>query len=104
MPNLESLPCLSCLELDLLLLDDLHTLAHGLHVERNELVVALRERLEESLVQALGAHNGANLEQTAQNDHVEHLGVLHLGSLVRSINLIDRDVLAGRRIDDTVPS
>ena len=64
--------------------------------------MTLRQRLVESLVQSVGAYYRTNLEQSAKYNHVEHLGVLHLGSLVHGINAIDGNVLALWRIDDSI--
>ena len=57
----------------LLFCDDLHSLVHGLHIERYEVVMAFGKGFEESLVESVGADDRAYLEQSAENNHVEHL-------------------------------
>ena len=63
--------------------------------------MALRQRLEECLLQAIGRYYGAYLQQSAEHNHIEHLRVLHLGSLIHSIDAIDVDIVALRNIEDT---
>ena len=64
-------------------------------------MMSLRQRLEESLLYTFVAHNWGNLEQTTEHNHIKHLTVLHLCSLVHRVNLIDSDILARRLLDDT---
>ena len=65
--------------------------------------MALRQRLEECLVQTVSAHHRTNLQQTTQHNHIKHLSVFHLSRLVHRINTIHGDVLTLRRIHDTIP-
>ena len=87
---------------DLQLRDDLASGLDSLHVQRDEVVMTLGQCFLESFLHALVAHHGSHLQQSAQHNHVEHLGVLQLGSLVHGVNAIDGDVLTRRRIDDAV--
>ena len=64
-------------------------------------MMTLGQRLEERFLHTLVTYNGANLEKSAKHNHIEHLRVLHLGSLVHSIDAIDGDILSRRRIDDS---
>ena len=94
-------PCYNSLSLRqlLYLLDNLGTLFHCLHVQGDEVVMALGQRFLEGLLHALIADHGSHLQQTAKNNHVKDLAVLHLGSLVHRIDAIDGDVLARRLVD-----
>ena len=74
----------------------------SIHIQRDEFVVTLRQCLEESLLHTLFAYYRCYAEHTSEYDHVEYLGVLQFSSLVHSIDTINIDILAGRRVDDTV--
>jgi len=67
----------------------------GLLVLRNEVVVTGGEGLLQTLVDELGAHDGFQFQETAEDNHVEHLGDTHFLSLLGSSNLIDVDILTG---------
>lgn len=52
-----------------------HTLFPCLHVERNQTMMTLRQKLVEWLVQSLGTYHWTNLQQSTKYNHVEHLGL-----------------------------
>ena len=52
-------------QVELLLLNDFHTLFHSLHVEWYEVVVTLGQTLVKSLVQSIRTHHRAYLQQPA---------------------------------------
>ena len=81
--------------------NNLGTFLEGLHIEGDQRVMALGKGLEEGLLHTLVAYDGSHLEQTTEHNHVEHLAVLHLGSLVHGVDLVDGDVLTGGLVDDT---
>ena len=83
------------------LLNNLGTLVHSLHVQGDEVVMALGKGLFQGLLHTVSADYGSHLQQSAEDNHVEDLAVLHLSSLVHCVNTVDGDVLARRRIDDT---
>ena len=62
--------------------------------------MALGQRLEQSLLKAVGGHYGADFQQSAEHNHVEHLRILHLGSLVHGVDAIDVDVIAHGSLGD----
>ena len=82
------------------LLYDLGTFLQCLHIQRNQVVMTLRECLLQRLLHTLVTDYGGHLQQTTQNNHVEDLTVFHLGSLIHGVNLVDGDVLTGRLVDD----
>ena len=63
--------------------------------------MTLWQGLLQSFLNTLVADDGSHLQQTTEDNHVEHLTVLHLSSLVHRIDLIDGDVLTGGLVDDT---
>src|SRR5574344_1286655 len=85
----------------LLFSDNLTTLFNGLHIQRNKTMMTFRQRFEKSFLYASSTYNRGNLEQSTQHNHVEHLTVFHLGSLVHRINTIYCDVATCRRINDS---
>ena len=84
------------------LLDDLAAFLYGLHVEGDEGVVTLGESLPEGFLHTAGTYYGTDVKESSQDDHVEYLTVLHLGSLVHGVDLVDLDVGARGRVDDAV--
>ena len=68
----------------------------------DEMVMALRKGLVQPFDDIFQRHNGANLQQTAEDNHVEALGVTTLGSSVHRTNLIDVDICAFRGYRDAV--
>ena len=81
-------------------LNQLHSLFNGLHVEWNQLVVALRQCFVEGLLQAFRTDDGAHFEERTEHDHVENLGIFQFGGLVHGVDAIGRYVVTLGRIDD----
>lgn len=60
---------------ELHLLDELHATSDGCLIHRNELMVALRQSLVETLDHVIYRSYRTHLQQAAEDEHVEHLGV-----------------------------
>ena len=65
-------------------------------------MVTSGERFLETFVDELAANDGFQLEETTEDNHVEHLSDTLLGSLLGSGNLVDVDVATSRLMSDTV--
>ena len=83
-------------------LDVVHTDLDGLHVQRDELVGALRQAVTQTLFDILVVDDGANLQECTQDDHVEHLAVAHVGGELCAFDAVDVDVLTGGLVGDAV--
>ena len=59
----------------LYLLDELHATSDGCLIHRNELMVALRQSLVETLDHVIYRSYRTHLQQAAEDEHVEHLRV-----------------------------
>ena len=81
--------------------NNLSTFLKGFHIQRNQTVMALRQSLIESLLHTLVAHYRSHLEQSAQHNHVEHLTILHLSSLIHGIDFENSNVFTSWLLDDT---
>lgn len=64
--------------------------------------MALGQAFKESSIESGGAHYGADLEQAAEDYHIEDLGIVHLSRLVHSVDAIDSDVAALGRIHNAI--
>ena len=84
------------------LYDGVHADLDGLLVHRDEVVVTGRKRLLQSGCHVLHLHDGLNLQECSEHNHVVCLGVTQLGSLVSGIDLIDLDVGTGGMMGDAV--
>lgn len=74
-PFLHALLSLKAKLSELHLLDELHATSDGCLIHRNELMVALRQSLVETLDHVIYRSYRTHLEQTAEDEHVEHLRV-----------------------------
>ena len=83
-------------------LDVVHTDLDGLHVQRDELVGALRQGVTQTLFDVLVVNDGTHLKESTQDDHVEHLAVAHVGGELSAFDAVDVDVLAGGLVGDAV--
>ena len=83
-------------------LDKSFTNLDGLFVLRNEVVVTGGQGFLKTFVDELGADDGFQLEETTEDDHVEHLGDAHFLSLLGGGNLVDVDVLTSGLVGDSV--
>ena len=71
------------------LYDGIHADLDSLLVHRDKVVVTGREGLLQSGCHVLHLHDGLNLQEGSEHDHVVSLGVAQLGSLVSGIDLIE---------------
>ncbi len=83
-------------------LDVVHTDLDGLHVQRDELVGALRQAVTQTFFDILVVDDGAHLQESTQDDHVEHLAVAHVGGELCAFDAVDVDVLTGGLVGDAV--
>ncbi len=79
-----------------------HALLDRLFVDRDEVCIACRDALCESLVDVLERYDRLHLEICSHDSHVVYLRVSYLCGNVNCINPADLDVGSGRRIDDSV--
>ena len=79
-----------------------HADLDGLHVERDELVGALRQGVAQTLFDVLVVDDGTELQESTQDDHVEHLAVTHVGGKLSTFDGVDVNVLTGGLVSDTV--
>ena len=63
-------------------------------------MVTLWQCLVETLHHVFHGGDGAYLQETAENQHIEHLRVTRAGSLFHGIDTIDVDVIALRWLND----
>ena len=84
------------------LLNQFHPFADSFFVHGDEFVVTFWQGFVQPLDYVLYCGYGAYLEKTAENEHVEHLGVACASSLLHRIDAIDVDVVAFWRLDDGV--
>ena len=74
----------------------------GLLVHRNQFVMAFRQGLAECLDDTVDADDGADLQQSAQDNHVEGLCHAAFVGFVHGIDAEYADVLTGRRSCDAI--
>ena len=65
-------------------------------------MMALGKCFLERFFYAVGTYHRSHLQQSTQHNHVKHLAVLHLGSLVHRVNAIDGDVLTCWRVQNAI--
>jgi len=65
-------------------------------------LMALGEGLAEGLEDTLDRDDRVDLQEAAEDDHIEHLDHILLSRLVHCVDAIDVDILAGGRSIDAV--
>ena len=80
----------------------LHALLDSLFIHGDEVVMAFGKGFPQTFNDILQCHHGFDFQQSAQHNHVECLGVVHLVGCIHGINAVDVDVLACGWIDDAV--
>lgn len=83
-------------------LDEFHAAADGGFVDGDEVVVTFRQHLAEGTDDVVDADDGAGMEQTAEDEHVEDFGVLHVGCGLHGVDVQASDVGARGRREDAV--
>ena len=76
------------------LFDDLHTTLDGLLVHRDEFVVTFGQCLLQTLDHTFDLNHRSNLENTAEDNHVECLLITHAERLLCSIHFVDLNIVA----------
>lgn len=78
----------------ILLVDERHTLADSLLIERNQFMMALRQRLLQAFYHTFQCNHRAHLQERAEHNHIVRFRVFHLQRSVHSRNIVDLYVLA----------
>lgn len=78
----------------ILLVDERHTLADSLLIERNQFMMALRQRLLQAFYHTFQCNHRAHLQERAEHNHIVRFRVFHLQCSVHSRNIVDLYVLA----------
>lgn len=78
----------------ILLVDERHTLADSLLIERNQFMMALRQRLLQAFYHTFQCNHRAHFQERAEHNHIVRFRVFHLQCSVHSRNIVDLYVLA----------